>query len=258
MGAPAPKFLEGKIALVTGASRGIGRAIALRLAAEGALLAVHYSNSETAAAAVVAAIAAAGGAAFAIAADLEHRAGPERLFAAFDAALHERGAKPALDILVNNAGIGGRQPIEAVTENEFDRILAINLRAPFFVMQKALPRLAAGGRIINVSSTAARIAYAETPIYAAAKAALQALTLSTAKRLGARGITVNAGAPGATRTDLNPLARDPESARQIAAETILGRVGEPEDIAAVVAFLASDQARWITGQVIEASGGLRL
>jgi NAD(P)-dependent dehydrogenase (short-subunit alcohol dehydrogenase family) len=250
--------LSGKIALVTGASRGIGRAIARRLASDGALVAVHYHSNRAEAEASVAAIAAAGGAAFALAADLAVPAGPDQLFAAFDAALGERGAPVRLDILVNNAGIASRQPIEAVAETDFDRVVAINLRAPFFLMQKALPRLADGGRIVNVTSTAARIGYAETPVYAAAKAALQSLTLSTAKRLGARGITVNAVAPGATRTDLNPLARDPESAKLIAADTILGRVGEPDDIAAVVAFLASDAARWITGQVIEANGGLRL
>jgi NAD(P)-dependent dehydrogenase (short-subunit alcohol dehydrogenase family) len=249
---------EGKIALVTGASRGIGCAIALRLGADGALVAVHFNRDRAAAQAVVAAIAAAGGTAFAIAADFIEPSAAEQLFVAFDASLRQRGDKPRLDILVNNAGIGSRQPIEKVTPDDFEHMIAINLRAPFFVMQQALPRLVDGGRIVNVSSTAARISYAETPLYAATKAALQSLTLSTAKRLGPRGITVNAVAPGATRTDLNPLARDPESAKQIASETILGRVGEPEDIADVVAFLASEQAHWITGQVIEASGGLRL
>lgn len=250
--------LARKIALVTGASRGIGRAVALRLASEGALVAVHYNTDRAAAEACVAAMDTAGGAGFALAADLATSAGPEQLFAAFDAGLGQRGSPVRLDILVNNAGIASRQPIDAVAEADFDRLVAINLRAPFFLMQKALPRLGDGGRIINVTSTAARIGYAETPVYAATKAALQSLTLSTAKRLGTRGITVNAVAPGATRTDLNALARDPESAKQIAAETILGRVGEPDDIAAVVAFLAADAARWITGQVIEASGGLRL
>ena len=125
-------------------------------------------------------------------------------------------------------------------------------------MQKALPLLRDGGRILNITSTASRIGYAETAIYTATKAAIEALTLSVARHLGPRGITVNAVAPGATVTDLNPLARDPVAAQKIAAETILGRIGQPGDIAAVVAFLASDEARWITGQVIEASGGLRL
>ena len=258
MSAPAIKPLEGKIALVTGASRGIGCAIALRLGADGALVAVHFNRDRAAAQAVVGAIAASGGTAFAIAADFNEAPAAEQLFVAFDASLRQRGDKPKVDILVNNAGIGGRQPIEKVAPDDFERMIAINLRAPFFVMQQALPRLVDGGRIVNISSTAARISYAETPLYAATKAALESLTLSTAKRLGPRGITVNAVAPGATRTDLNPLARDPDSAKLIASETILGRVGEPEDIADVVAFLASDQAHWITGQVIEASGGLRL
>ena len=248
--------LGGKVALVTGASRGIGRAIALRLGAQGARVAVHYRKDEAAAKSCVAAIAAAGGAAFAIAADLAALDGPAQLFAAFDAATPQLGAP--LDILVNNAGIGSRAPIDTATEAEFDRLVAVNLRSPLFIIQKALPRFADGGRIINVTSTAARIGYAETPVYTATKAALEALTLSVARRLGPRGITVNAVAPGATDTDMNALARDPESAKQIAAETILGRVGQPGDIAAVVAFLASDEARWITGQVIEASGGLRL
>jgi 3-oxoacyl-[acyl-carrier protein] reductase len=258
MNALSPKPLEGKIALVTGASRGIGCAIALRLGGDGALVAVHFNRNRAAAQAVVGTIAASGGTAFAIAADFIEPSAAEQLFVAFDASLRQRGDKPKLDILVNNAGIGSRQPIETVAPDDFERMIAINLRAPFFVMQQALPRLVDGGRIVNISSTAARISYGETPLYAATKAALQSLTLSTAKRLGPRGITVNAVAPGATRTDLNPLARDPESAKQIGSETILGRVGEPEDIADVVAFLASDQAHWITGQVIEASGGLRL
>ncbi len=252
--------LAGKIALVTGASRGIGRAIALRLGSEGALVAVHFNRDRAAAQASIAAIVAAGGAAFAIAADFAAPYAAEQLFVAFDACLRQRGDRPRLDILVNNAGIGSRQPLEAVAPEDFERMIAINLRAPFFVMQQALPRLVDGGRIVNISSTAARIAYAETPLYAATKAGLEALTLSTAKRLGSRRITVNAVAPGATRTDLNPLARDPESepAKLIASETILGRIGEPADIANVVAFLATDQAGWITGQIIEASGGLRL
>ncbi|HWE74851.1 MAG TPA: SDR family oxidoreductase [Stellaceae bacterium] len=258
MSAPVAKPLEGKIALVTGASRGIGCAIALRLGADGALVAVHFNRDRAAAQAVVGAIAASGGTAFAIAADFNEACAAEQLFVAFDASLRQRGDKPKVDILINNAGIGGRQPIDKVAPDDFERMIAINLRAPFFVMQQALPRLVDGGRIVNISSTAARISYAETPLYAATKAALESLTLSTAKRLGQRGITVNAVAPGATRTDLNPLARDPDSAKLIASETILGRVGEPEDIADVVAFLASDQAHWITGQVIEASGGLRV
>jgi len=248
--------LTGKTALVTGSSRGIGRAIALRLAAEGASIAVHCRSARAAAEAVVGTIAKSGGEAFAIVADLALDDGPARLFAAFDAA--QGGSGPArLDILVNNAGIGSRKPIDTASEKEFDLLLRVNLRAPFFLIQQAMPRLPVGGRIINITSTAARIGYPETPIYAASKAALQALTLSVAKRLGPRNITVNAVAPGATATEMNVLAREAESAAVIAAETMLRRVGQPEDIAEVVAFLASDRGRWITGQTIDASGGLR-
>ena len=249
--------LSGKIALVTGASRGIGRAIAERLGADGALVAVHYASNVDAANACVAAITAGGGAAFTIAADLAQPDGPTQLFAAFDEAIRQRAVAPRLDILINNAGLGSRAAIDTASEAELDRVFAVNMRAPFFLMQLALPRLADGGRIINISSTAARIGYAETAIYTATKAALEALTLSVARQLGPRGITVNAVAPGATVTDMNPLARDPATAQKIAAETILGRIGQPNDIADVVAFLASDQARWLTGQVVEASGGLR-
>ena len=250
--------LTGKIALVTGGSRGIGRAIAQKLAAEGALVAVHYATNEKAAAETVGAIIETGGNAFSIAADLAEVDGPARLFAAFDAALRERGLPDALDILVNNAGIGSRNALAAVTGAQFDRVFQINVKAVFFVTQLAVARLRDHGRIINISSTAARIGYKETPVYAAAKGALEALTLPLARELAPRGITVNAVAPGAVATELNPLATNPKSARQIAAETLLGRVGQPGDIADVVAFLASDCARWITGQVIEASGGLRV
>ena len=250
--------LSDKIALVTGGSRGIGRAIALKLAAEGALVAVHYGTNHTAAAETVAALIDTGGQSFAIAADLAQRDGPERLFTALDQALRERGLPDALDILVNNAGIGSRNAIGAVTEAQFDRIFQINVKAVFFVTQLAVTRLRDHGRIINISSTAARIGYKDTPVYAAAKGALEALTLPLAKELAPRGITVNAVAPGAVATDLNVLATNPESAKQIAAETLLGRVGQPDDIADIVAFLASERARWITGQRIEASGGLRV
>ena len=252
--------LAGKIALVTGASRGIGCAIALRLAADGALVAVHFNRDRAAAQAVVAAIAAAGGTAFAIAADFIEPSAAEQLFVAFDASLRQRGDKPRLDILVNNAGIGSRATDRGSRDrDDFERMIAINLRAPFFVMQQALPRLVDGGRIVNVSSTAARIAYAETPLYAATKAALRiadALDREAPRARVASPSTPSRRARRAPTSIPSPAIRN--RAKQIAAETILGRVGEPEDIADVVAFLASEHAHWITGQVIEASGGLRL
>ncbi len=250
--------LEGKIALVTGGSRGIGRATSLRLAAAGATVAIHYKSNRDAADAAVASIAAAGGDAFCIAADLMDRAAPERLFQALDAELNSRFGATAFDILVNNAGVGGRATIDQVTEADFDRIVQVDFKAPFFVMQHALKRLRDGGRIINVSSTAARIAYAWSPVYGPTKAALEVLSVAVAKHVGSRGITVNTVAPGTTLTEMNKVAHDPVAVRPFIDMTTLGRVGQPEDIADVIAFLASDRARWITGQKIDASGGLRL
>jgi NAD(P)-dependent dehydrogenase (short-subunit alcohol dehydrogenase family) len=250
--------LSGKIALVTGASRGIGRATALRLASEGATLAVHYKSNADAAQATVDSILSAGGGAFAIAADLADRSAPQRLFRELDAELLRRFGSTGFDILVNNAGVGVRGTIEGVSEDTFDRILQVDFKAPFFIIQQALGRLRDGGRIINVSSTAARIAYPWSPVYGPAKAALETLTVSLAKHLGPRGITVNAVTPGTTATDMNAVARDPVASRPFVELTALGRVGQPEDIADVIAFLATDRARWITGQRIDTSGGLRL
>lgn len=250
--------LSGKIALVTGGSRGIGRATSLRLAGEGATVAIHYKSNHQAAQAAVAAITAAGGTAFAISADLGDRAAPRQLFDALDAELTRRCGSTAFDILINNAGVGMRATIDHVTEEDFDRIVQVDFKAPFFIMQHALKRLRDGGRIVNVSSTAARIAYAWSPVYGPAKAALEVLSVAVAKHVGARGITVNTVAPGTTLTEMNKVAHDPVAVRPFIDMTTLGRVGQPEDIADVIAFLASDRARWITGQRIDASGGLRL
>lgn len=250
--------LGGKVALVTGASRGIGRAIALKLAQRGALVAVHYNQSAEAAFDVVRQIEAAGGQALTVAADLRSSAGPEQLFDALDPALQVRLGAHRLDILVNNAGVGLRATLEDTTPADLEHLLQVNFKAPFFIIQRALPRLRDGGRIINVSSMGTRAAYPTMAGYAPSKAALEALTLLLAEQLGPRGITVNAVMPGATATDMNPAASHPVSAKAIAATTALRRVGQPDDIADVVAFLASDAARWVTAQRIDASGGQRL
>ncbi|MFE9424518.1 SDR family oxidoreductase [Kitasatospora sp. NPDC006697] len=255
--------LTGRTALVTGGSRGIGKGIALRLAREGALTAVHYGSNEQAAKETVAEIEAAGGAAFAVGAELGVPGDAAALWAAFDAGLAEysaeysaeRDVEPGLDILVNNAGITAYGQTGEVAEADYDRVFAVNVRAPFFVVQQGLGRLRDGGRIVNISSGVTRIAFPVITAYSMTKGALDAFTLTLAQQLGARGITVNAVAPGLVLTDINPQLADPEERAKAAKLSVFDRVGEPADIADVVAFLASADGRWVTGQVLDATGG---
>lgn len=243
------------VALVTGASRGIGRAIALRLGRDGITVAVHYANNAAAAKEVVDSIVQEGGKAFSIQADLSQADAAKSLWREFDQSIQAHTGRSGVDILVNNVGGGSNRTIEDVDEAEFDRVLGLNLRAPFFVTREALGRLQNGGRIVFISSTRTRRAEPKAAVYASAKAGVQALALVLAQQLGPRGITVNAVLPGATATDANPRATDPEAAREKAKEIALGRVGQPDDIADVVGFLASHEGRWVTGQSIDASGG---
>ena len=253
-----PRELEGKVALVTGASRGIGRATALRFGQLGATVGVHYNRAEEQADEVVERIAEGGAAAFRIQANLADRDGVDQLVERMDAALERTLGSTALDILVNNAGTGVRNTIEDVSEAEFDRVIQVDLRAPFFLTQKCLRRMRDSGRIINVSSMGTRAAYPAMASYAPAKAGLEALTMLLAEHLGERGITVNAVLPGATATDFHPGAQDPVISKELAQSIALRRVGQPEDIADIIAFLATDRGRWVTGQRIDASGGQRL
>jgi 3-oxoacyl-[acyl-carrier protein] reductase len=247
--------LSGKTALVTGASQGIGRAIAQRLGRDGAVVAVHYRSEEAAAHEVVMEIKEAGADAFPVSAELGVEGDVDALFAGLEAGF---GTRP-LDILVNNAGVTDwNATIEHASPEAFDRSFAINVRAPFFIIQRALPRMADGGRIINISSGVTWFAVPEV-VYAMTKAALNALSRSLAQTQGGRNITVNAVAPGITDTAMNSWLHDePGVERDVASIVALGRVGRPEDIADVVAFLASDDARWITGQTVDVNGGLLL
>ncbi|MEU3859682.1 SDR family oxidoreductase [Streptomyces sp. NPDC028722] len=249
---------EGRTALVTGGSRGIGRAISRRLAREGALVAVHYGHDRTAAERTVKEIEADGGRAFPVHAELGVPGDADALWEAFDRALTGQGAQPGVDILVNNAGITLPRRITDVTEADYDRVFAINTRAPFFIVQRGLDRLRDGGRIVNVSSVATRVAFPAIVAYTMTKAALDYLTLSLAQELGHRGITVNSVAPGYTETEINPTLRIPEVRRRYSEASVFARLGEPADIADVVSFVASDEARWVTGQWIDASGGVHL
>ncbi|GAB3990447.1 SDR family oxidoreductase [Actinoallomurus acanthiterrae] len=248
-------MLTGKTALVTGGSRGIGRAVALRLAAEGALVAVHYGGNDAAAKETVARIEEAGGRAFTVQARFGDDGAVDRLFEGLTAGLARRG----LDILVNNAGISSVSPIAQITPEELDRLLTINVTTPFFVVQRALPLLNDGGRVINMGSTASRFAVSTQIGYTISKAALESMAPSLANELGRRGITVNTVAPGAVRTDMTAgYTSIPEMVAGLEAITALGRLGEPEDVADVVGFLAGPQGRWVTGQTIDVSGGTYL
>ncbi|MEV6655254.1 SDR family oxidoreductase [Streptomyces sp. NPDC051219] len=253
------RALEGKTALVTGASRGIGRGVAQRLAQDGALVAVHYGTRGPAAREVVERIRKDGGRAFSVGAELGVPGDVEALYTAFDAGMADEGEPPVLDILVNNAGASGSGRIDEATPEVFDRLFAINVKAPLFLIQQGLKRMRDGGRIINISSAATRIAFPESVTYAMTKGAVDTLTLAVAKEVGGRGITVNAVAPGFVETDMNARRREtPEAAAALAAYSVFGRTGQPADVADIVAFLASDDSRWITGQYIDATGGTGL
>jgi 3-oxoacyl-[acyl-carrier protein] reductase len=251
--------LEGQTALVTGASRGIGRAIAERLAKDGATVALTYNTSKSGADEAIAAIEKAGGTAFAVHADLADPATVPTLFERLDDEFTKRTGSKALDILVKNAGNAGWIGFRDATPESWDTLIAVYARAPFFIIQAALDRLSDGASIINISSAAATKPVTAAPVYSMAKAAIDNLTHALASELGPRGITANAVAPGYTRTDGNAALREnPELVEAVEAEIALGRFGEPSEIAAVVAFLASDDGHWVTGQTIEASGGYKL
>lgn len=244
--------LTGKTALVTGGSRGIGRGIAERLGRDGAVVGVHYGSNEAAAAETVAAIEAAGGRAFALGAELAAPGAAAALWAVFDK--HTDG----LDILVNNAGIGSSQNFAEIGEEEYDRLFSVNTKAPFFLTQLGLDRLRDGGRVINISTGLSHAAMMpELIAYAMSKGALDVFTRYLSKVLGGRGITVNAVAPGIVDTDVNAdwLRASDEAWAGAADLSALGKVGTAADIADVVAFLASDDGRWITGHWIDATGG---
>jgi 3-oxoacyl-[acyl-carrier protein] reductase len=245
--------LTGKTALVTGASRGIGRASALALAAAGAQVLVHYGRGAKEADDVVAEISEAGGRADAIATDLAAADGASKL------ARQARGiVGDRLDILVANAGLLKAATIEETTVEDFDKLFAVNVRAPFFLVQQLLPIMSKGSSIVFLSSLAARAVVGTEPAYAATKGAIDTLVRHLASTLGARGIRVNAVAPGVVETDMlnftkTDLGRDDALGMQA-----LKRLAQPDDIGGVIAFLASDNARWITGDIIQVDGGSKL
>lgn len=249
--------LDGKVALVTGGSRGIGRAVSERLARSGALVAVHFGSDESAAKDVVATIEAAGGAAFAVQERLGVDGDADRLFARLDTEVLGRTGTTQIDILVNNAGIAAPSSLSGTTPAAFDELFAVNAKAPFFIAQAAVARMRPGGRIVNISTGLTKTADPDLTAYAMSKGAIEAMTLSIAKELAARGITVNTVAPGITDTDMNAgwLHASDQAWGQAAAMSAFNRVGSADDVADVVAFIVSDGARWVTGHYVDATGG---
>jgi 3-oxoacyl-[acyl-carrier protein] reductase len=245
--------LSGKTALVTGASRGIGRASALALAKAGAQVLVHYSSGEKEADAVIAEIRRDGGRAEKVGADLRQADGPHMLAKRVRAIVGDR-----LDILVANAGISKAASIEDTTVEDFDNLFAVNVRAPYFLVQQLLPALCKGSNIIFTSSLAARASVGTLSAYGATKGAVDTLVKHFASALGSRGIRVNAVAPGVVETDMSNFAKTEAGREATLGMQALKRVAQPDDIGAVVAFLASDDARWITGDSIHVDGGSKL
>ena len=248
------KRLAGKVALVTGSARGIGAAIAMRFAADGAKVVVNYSKSQAEANAVVDAIRKAGGTAIGVKADVGK---PAEIPGLFTAVIQEFGR---LDILVNNAAIMQRTFLPDVTAELIDAHFNVNVRGYLLCAKHAAELMPDGGCIINVASAISRMAYPGAVVYSATKGAVDVMTRVLAAELGPKGIRVNVLAPGSTRTDMNSekSGKTKEEERQEIALTALRRIGEPEDIASAAAFLASEDARWVTGAWLDASGGIRL
>ena len=239
-----------RVAIVTGASKGIGRAIALRLAEDGIAVVVNYATSRQAADEVVAQIEAGGGKAVAVQADV---GSPTAAATLFDAAEQSFGGA---DILVNNAGVMRLAPLAEMDDEAFETLLAINLTGTFRGIREAGKRLRDGGRIINFSSSVVGAYGQAYGGYAATKAAVEAMTHVASKELGRRGITVNAVAPGPVETELFMTGKSEELVQNIVRTIPLGRLGQPQDIASVVSFLAGPDGGWVNGQVLRANGGM--
>lgn len=246
--------------LLTGGSRGLGKNAALRLAEKGYDVILTYQSKEENARQVIGEVIAAGRKAAALQLDMSDIASLDKFVAGVKDALREHWDTDKIDVLVNNAGIGATIPFAESSEEDFDLLMNIHFKGVYFLTQKILPLLNDGGKIINVSSGTTRFCVPGYSIYASMKGAIETFTKYLAKELGPRGITANVVAPGAIETDFNNAAirNNPQMKGFLASQTALGRVGEAEDIGGLVAFLCSEDAGWINGQRIEASGGMFL
>jgi 3-oxoacyl-[acyl-carrier protein] reductase len=243
-------FQKEKAVIVTGSSRGIGRAIAIKMAGAGFSVVVNYASNEGEAAKVVAEIVKAGGKAIAVQADVSKSADCERLF---DASEKNFGG---VDVIVNNAGVMTIRPIGEMDDATFDHMMNINVKGTFNMMRLAAKHVRDGGRVINFSSSALILAFPGYAVYNATKAAVEAMTKVFAKELGTRKITVNAVAPGPVATELFFAGKSEELVKRLVANIPLGRLGEVEDIAPLVAFLASSEGGWVNAQTVRANGGV--
>lgn len=250
--------LAGKTALVTGASRGIGRATAKRLAADGALVIVHYGASEAEAQALVRDIEAGGGQSFALRADLAQTREVIQLAADVARELTARTGSARLDILVNNAGIAPFAGFTETDEVTLDRVLAINVKAPYTLTARLAAHLPEDGRVIFLTTAVTKKAFPGIAAYAASKGAIDTLILHLAAEFGPRGVRVSGVAPGAIATDMSAWLGSDEGKAQAHAMQALQRIGQPEDIAGAVAFLAGPDGAWVTGEILTASGGTKL
>jgi 3-oxoacyl-[acyl-carrier protein] reductase len=243
------KNLVGKVALVTGASRGIGKKIAEDLAANGAKVVVNYASSPAKAKEVVSGIERNGGEGVAIRADISK---VEEIVSLFQKTLDTYGQ---VDILVNNAGIMMTKPLVSITEDDFDRQFAINVKGTFFAIQQAALHMNENGRIINFSTSVTGQMFPTYSLYAGTKGAVEQFTRQLAKELGPKGITINAVSPGPVNTELFTVGKTEEQIKAVGNSNSFGRLGEPEDISRVVLFLASSESQWVTGQTIRVNGG---
>lgn len=250
-------ILDGKTALVTGASRGLGRAIAVDFAKQGALVAINYARNDEAAQETLKLIESFGGSAFLIKGAQVSLDSAQLLKAELDYELTNRTGSPGLDILVNNAGGGPMANIDDTTTEIFEQIVSDNMRGPFYVTKVLKSQLRDNGRVIFLSSLGARHSRPNFVVYAMCKSAIETLTFVMAKELGSRGITVNCIMPGLIASDANAALRaDPVARKQFEDNVLLGRLGEPSDLSGVALSIASPQMGYVTGQVIEVSGGL--